>query len=60
MKNACGREGLNIGLTQRLSRLVIFDGVHVHPTLNFSNGRYAASFILVRAHNPGMSYSISF
>ena len=52
--------GLNIGLTQRFTSLVIFDGVHVHPTLNFSTGRHGASFILVRAKNPGLSYSISF
>lgn len=52
--------GVNIGLYQRFASLVIFDGVPVHPTLNFSHGRHGASFILVRAHDPGMSYSISF
>jgi hypothetical protein len=28
--------GLNVGFTENLTALVIFDGVHVHPLLNFS------------------------
>jgi len=52
--------GLNIGFTEQFTALVIFDGVHVHPMLNFSSGRHVASFILVRGRDPGMSYSISF
>jgi len=52
--------GLNIGFTEQLGSLVIFDGVHVHPLLNFSYKRHVFSFILVRGKEPGLSYSISF
>jgi hypothetical protein len=52
--------GLNIKFTNQLSSTVIFDGVHVHPLLNFSYNRHALSFILVRGRDAGISYSISF
>lgn len=52
--------GLNIGFTERLTSLVIFDGVHVHPTLNYSYRRHMFTFLLVRGRDPGVSYSISF
>jgi hypothetical protein len=52
--------GLNLYLTKEVSGLVIFDGVHVHPTLNFSHGRHIFSVVFVRARVPGVSYSISF
>jgi hypothetical protein len=52
--------GLNIGFVEEVTALIIFDGVHVHPMLNFSRGRHIASFILVRGRDPGVSYSISF
>ena len=52
--------GLNIGFTEQFTALVTFDGVHVHPLLNYSYGRHVFSFILVRSKDPGASYSISF
>ena len=52
--------GLNINFTRKLASTVIFDGVHVHPLLNFTTGRHAFSLIMVRGRDPGMSYSISF
>ena len=52
--------GLNVGFTEQLTALVIFDGVHVHPMMSFSYERHVFSFILVRGRNPGVSYSISF
>ena len=52
--------GLNIGLTEQLTALVIYDGAHVHPMLNFSYGRHGFSFLLVRGKVPGVSYSIVF
>lgn len=52
--------GLSIGFTEQLTSLIIFDGVHVHPLLNYSYKRHAFSFILVRGRNPGVSYSIAF
>lgn len=52
--------GLNVGFTERWTALVIFDGVHVHPLVNYSYKRHAVSFLLVRGKNPGVSYSITF
>lgn len=52
--------GLNIGFFEQLSALVIFDGVHVHPLLNFSHQRHVVSFLMIRGRHPGVSYSISF
>jgi hypothetical protein len=52
--------GLNIGFAERVSALIIFDGVHVHPLLSLSKSRHTFSFILVRGRDPGISYSISF
>src|SRR2546422_6592438 len=52
--------GLNIGFAEWLTSLVVFDGVHIHPMLTYSHKRHVFSFILVRAHIPGVSYSITF
>ncbi len=52
--------GVNIGFTEHFGALVIFDGVHVHPLLNYSYKRHAFSFLLVRGKEPGLSYSVSF
>ncbi len=55
-----GVGGLNVFFTERLSSLVIFDGVRVHPLLNYSRGRHAFSFILAGGRDPGLSYSVAF
>jgi hypothetical protein len=52
--------GLSVGFTERVTSLVIFDGVHVHPTLSVSHRRHVFSFLLVRGRDPGFSYSITF
>ena len=52
--------GLNVYFTENLSSLVIFDGVRVHPLINYSRGRHTFSFVLAFANKPGFSYSISF
>ena len=52
--------GVSIGFTEEFGALVIFDGVHVHPLLNFSYKRNVFSFLLVRGREPGLSYSVSF
>ena len=52
--------GLNIGFSRRVSSLVIFDGVYVHPVLNFTLGRHFVSVNLFRGRYPGVSYSFSF
>ncbi len=52
--------GLNVYFTESLSGLVIYDGVRVHPLLNYRLGRQTFSFVLAFANKPGISYSISF
>ncbi|HMV50537.1 MAG TPA: hypothetical protein PLD20_31550 [Blastocatellia bacterium] len=52
--------GLNVYFTERFSSLVIFDGVRVHPLLNYARGRHIFSFVLANSRHPGVSYSISF
>jgi hypothetical protein len=52
--------GLNINFNERWSSTILFDGVRVHPLLNYTYGRHQFGFILERGRNPGGSYSISF
>ena len=52
--------GLNINFSERWSSTILFDGVRVHPLLNYTYGRHQFGFILERGRNPGGSYSISF
>jgi len=52
--------GANLTLSERASALVIYDGVHVHPTLSWTQGPHVATFLLVEGKDPGISYSYSF
>ena len=52
--------GLNITINDRWSSTMLFDGVRVHPTANYTNGRHQFGVIFERGRNPGVSYSISF
>ncbi len=52
--------GLNIGFTESVTSLVIFDGAYVHPVVNWSYKGNVFSFLLVRGHEPGVSWSITF
>jgi hypothetical protein len=52
--------GLNVYFTKKFSSLVIYDGVRVHPMLNFTHGRHNFSFVLAFANKPGFSYNILF
>ena len=52
--------GLNIYFRERWSSTILFDGVRVHPTLNYTRRRHQFGVILERGRNPGLSYSISF
>ena len=52
--------GLNITFNERWSSTMLFDGVRVHPLLNYTSGRHQFGLILERGRNPGVSYSISF
>ena len=52
--------GLNVGFSESVTSLVIFDGVHVHPTLNVSLKSHTISFLLIRGRDAGLSYSVAF
>ena len=52
--------GLNISANERWSSTILYDGVRVHPLINYTHGRHVVSFIMERGRNPGASYSISF
>ena len=52
--------GLNITAGERWSSTILFDGVRVHPLVNFTYGRHQFGMILERGRNPGASYSVSF
>ncbi|HYE64590.1 MAG TPA: hypothetical protein VD966_03345 [Pyrinomonadaceae bacterium] len=52
--------GINIYFRERWSSTVLFDGVRVHPLLNYTHGRHQFGVIFERGRNPGASYSISF
>jgi hypothetical protein len=52
--------GLNVNFTRNISATVIFDGVRVHPLVNYTRGRHGFSFVLAFANKPGFSYSVSF
>ena len=52
--------GLNVYFRESWSSTVLFDGVRVHPTVNYTRGRHQFGLILERGRNPGFSYSVSF
>lgn len=52
--------GISLGFTERLNAMAMFDGVTVHPLVNFNYQRHVFTFLLVRGREPGLSYSISF
>jgi hypothetical protein len=52
--------GLNMTFGERWSSTVLFDGVRVHPLVNYTYGRHQFGVILERGRHPGASYSISF
>jgi hypothetical protein len=52
--------GLTIFLGRGFSVITTFNGVQVHPLLNFTHGRHALSLIMVKGRDPGMSYSVRF
>jgi hypothetical protein len=52
--------GMNIILSDRWSSTILFDGLRIHPLLNYTYGRHQFGMILERGRNPGASYSISF
>jgi hypothetical protein len=52
--------GLNIAIAERWSATILFDGVRVHPLLNYTFGRHQLGAIMERGRHPGVSYSLSF
>jgi hypothetical protein len=52
--------GLNINLESGWSSTILFDGVRVHPLINYTRGRHQFGVIMERGRHPGISYSISF
>ena len=52
--------GLNIYLPKGFSSTILFDGVKVHPLLNYTNGRHQFGFMLAQGKKAGFSYSVSF
>ena len=52
--------GLSIFLPKGFSLLATYNGVQVHPLLNYSYGRHTLSFVMVKGRQPGMSYSVTF
>ena len=52
--------GLSITISEGWSSTILFDGVRVHPTVNYTHGRHQFGAIFERGRHPGASYSISF
>jgi hypothetical protein len=52
--------GLTVFLNEKFSILATYNGVNVHPLLNFTHKRHTLSLIMVKGRDPGMSYSVIF
>src|SRR3712207_9290304 len=52
--------GLNLDFGKGFTSTVVFDGVRVHPLLNYTRSRHVFSLIMERGRNPGASYSVTF
>ena len=52
--------GINIFFPRGFSSTVLYDGVKVHPLLNYTYERHQFGFMLAQGKSPGFSYSISF
>jgi hypothetical protein len=52
--------GLNVTVGDRWSSTILFDGVRIHPLVNYTRGRHQLGVIFERGRHPGVSYSISF
>jgi len=52
--------GLSVKLTNNLSSLFVFDGVHLHSVINYAWNNHTFSLVMVRSKDPGFSYSIAF
>lgn len=52
--------GLNVYFPKGFSSTILFDGVKIHPLLNYTYRRHQFGFVLVEGQKPGFSYSVSF
>ena len=53
--------GLIIRFHPRVTSLVQFDGVKVHPSVTYTfNDTHALTFLMIRGKDPGMTYTFSF
>ena len=53
--------GLNIRFHNRLTSLIQFDGVKVHPGMTYTfSDTHALTFLMIRGKSPGMTYTFSF
>ncbi len=52
--------GLNVYFTNNFSSTILFDGVKVHPLVNYTYKRHQIGFMMVEGKKPGLTYSISF
>ena len=52
--------GSNLSVNDHWSSTILFDGVRVHPLINYTSGRHQFGVMFERGRNPGASYSISF
>ena len=52
--------GLNINFPKNFATTILFDGVKVHPLVNYTYKDQQFGFMLAQGKNPGFFYSISF
>lgn len=53
--------GLSIRFHPRLTSMIQFDGVKVHPGITYTfNDSHAFTFLMIRGKDPGMTYTFSF
>ncbi len=52
--------GLNVNFGKGFGSTILFDGVKVHPTLNYSYKQHQFGVIFAQGKNIGANYSISF
>ena len=52
--------GLWGSLGKGFSATLIWDGVNLHPTVDYRYGRHTFTLLWVASENPGLAYSIAF
>lgn len=53
--------GMNIRISDKLTSLIQFDGVKVHPMLTYNfNDTHGLTFLMIRGTEPGFTYTFSF